>query len=150
MTRLPAALTRLTVATALGLGCRPASGAGAAGAPGAALTPIGTYHIEMPGESTAGAPAAPWALRLADGGRYAVTRAGQVAVEGRYRLTADTIVFSGEAGPQACPDEVTSPGTYRWRRAGRTLTLTPVADGCDGRRAAFAGRPLTQADADAP
>jgi hypothetical protein len=149
VTRPTAALARLAAA-ALGLGCRSASGSGAAGAPGAALTPLGTYRIEMPGESAAGAPAAPWALRLADGGRYAVTRDGQLAVEGRYRLAADTIVFNGEVGPQACPDEATSPGTYRWRREGRTLTLTPVADDCNGRRAAFAGRPLTRADADTP
>jgi hypothetical protein len=98
----------------------------------------------------AGAAAVPWLLRLAEDGRYAVTRGGQRAVDGRYRLAADTIVFSGEAGPQACPDEATSPGTYRWRREAHTLTLTPLADECSGRRAAFAGRPLTRADASTP
>jgi hypothetical protein len=144
-----AALARFAAVTVLGLGCRPTGGVGA-GAPGAALTPLGSYRIQMPGEAAAGVPAAPWALRLADGGRYVVTRGGQLAVEGRYRLAADTIVFSGEAGPQACPDETTSPGTYRWRREARTLTLTPVADECPGRRAAFAGGPLTRADADTP
>jgi hypothetical protein len=149
MPRRHAALTRFAAATVLGLGCRPTGGSGA-GAPGAALTPLGSYRIEMPGEAAGGAPAAPWALRLADGGRYAVTRGGQLAVEGRFRLAADTIVFSGEAGPQACPDEATSPGTYRWRRDAGTLTLTPVADECAGRRAAFARGPLTRTAADAP
>jgi hypothetical protein len=150
MTRLPAALACLAVTVALGLGCRSASGSGAAGAPGAALTPLGTYRVEMPGESTTGSPAAPWALRLADDGRYAVTRGGQLAVEGRFRLAADTIVFSGEVGPQACLNGATSPGTYRWRREARTLTLTPVADECPGRRATIAGRPLTQTEPDTP
>jgi hypothetical protein len=150
MTRLPTAFTCLAV-LAIGPGCGSARGSGGAGAPAAALTPLGTYRVEMPGESTAaGAPAVPWLLRLAEDGRYAVTRGGQRAVEGRYRLAADTIVFGGEAGPQACPDEATSPGTYRWRREAHTLTLTPVADECSGRRAAFAGRPLTRADASTP
>ena len=148
MTRLPTALARLALPLAFGLGCRSAGGSGTAtpgaAASGAAGPPLGTYGVEMPTADSAGAAGATWALTLAEGGRFAVTRGGQVAVEGRYRVAADTIVFSGEEGPFACPDATTGPGTYRWRLGRRDLTLTAVTDDCDGRRAAFAARPLSR------
>jgi hypothetical protein len=146
VTRRPAALARVVLALtpALGIGCRPAGlSAGAA--------PIGTYGIELPNAANeSGALAGRWALTLAEGGRFTVTRGGQTAVEGRYRVAADSIVFSGESGPFACPDAETGPGTYRWRLGARELTLTPLTDGCEGRRATFAARPLTRPAAGSP
>ena len=122
-------------ALALAGACKPSADAPAA------LS--GTYAIELQPDS-AGAPAERWVLTLADGGRFTVTRGGQPGVEGRYRIAADTIVFSEEAGPLSCPDAETGPGTYTWRLGARDLTLTPVTDRCDGRRATFAVRPLTR------
>jgi hypothetical protein len=150
VTRRPAALARVVLALtpALGIGCRPAGlSAGAA----AAAAPIGTYGIELPNAANeSGALAGRWALTLAEGGRFTVTRGGQTAVEGRYRVAADSIVFSGESGPFACPDAETGAGTYRWRLGARELTLTPLTDGCEGRRATFAARPLTRPAAGSP
>jgi ketosteroid isomerase-like protein len=111
---------------------------------------LGTYAVELPPSGAGGTPAERWGLTLAPGGRFAVTRAGRAAVDGRYRVAADAIVFSEETGPDACPDAETGPGTYRWRLAAGSLTLTSVVDRCDGRRAAFTARPLTRAAAGTP
>jgi hypothetical protein len=137
---------RLTLAAALVLGCR-------AGSSGTERALLGTYHVELPASDSAGREATSterWVLTLGESGRFTVTRAGQASVEGRYRVAADTLVFSGETGPRACPDGETGPGTYRWRLGEGDLTLTSVADRCDGRRAAFTARPLTRADAGTP
>ena len=143
MTRHAATSVRLTLAAALAVGCRAGSSGTEGGLPG-------TYDIELPASDSAATGTERWVLTLGEGGRFTVTRAGQASVEGRYRVAADTLVFSGEAGPRACPDSETGPGTYRWRLGERDLTLTSVADRCDGRRAAFTARPLTRTDTGTP
>ena len=143
MTRHAAPAVRLTRAAILALGC-------GAGSSSAESVPLGTYDLELPASDPAARATERWALTLAEGGRFTVTRGGQASVEGRYRVAADTLVFSEETGPRACPDSETGPGTYQWRLGERDLTLTPVADRCDGRRAAFTARALTRAAAGRP
>jgi hypothetical protein len=143
VTRHTATSIRLALTGILAQGCQ----AGSSSADGGLL---GTYGVELPASDSAAAGTERWVLTLGAGGRFTVTRGAQASVEGRYRVAADTLVFSGETGPRACPDGETGPGTYQWRLRERDLTLTPVIDRCDGRRAAFTARPLTRINARTP
>ncbi len=79
-----------------------------------------------------------WLVQLRADGSYAIEHGGAVVVRGRGAVTGPRITFGHEIGPLACP----GPATYRWSLHGRTLTLTPLAESCAGRRLVLASHPL--------
>ncbi len=88
----------------------------------------------LPGSYTAG----PITLEF-DSAGYRISRGGQLAVTGEYRLSADTITFQDLSGAIACTPA--SAGRYLWQRSDTALTFTLVTDSCPGRRGAIPGRP---------
>jgi hypothetical protein len=74
-----------------------------------------------------------WVLDFLRTGRYVITDNGTVVVRGHFSSTS-MLDLHGETGPLACADR----GVYRWKRAGKKLTLTKVSDPCAGRSAVLA------------
>ena len=76
------------------------------------------------------------------GDRYAITfkSSGRVA----FKLGSEVISETASGTPTRLtfgPAGVcTSPGTYRWKRAGQTVTFRPVTDSCEIRRSFLAGK----------
>jgi hypothetical protein len=76
-----------------------------------------------------------WILNLAKGGTYTVVN-GQFLVRGRYSTTGSKITFGHETGDGACAN----PGTYTWKKTGKTLRFTRVSESpvCSGRSGVLA------------
>jgi hypothetical protein len=72
-----------------------------------------------------------WVLNLARGGTYTVVDNGQLLVRGKYAATGPKITFGHETGSGACA----KPGTYTWKKTGKTLRFTRISDSpaCSGR-----------------
>lgn len=66
-----------------------------------------------------------------EGGSHRITRNGELALTGSYRLARDTITLRDLTGVIACDSSVA--GRYRWELSGSTLTFTLIADSCTGR-----------------
>jgi hypothetical protein len=93
----------------------------------------GTYR------ATIASPAAikgTWALTFAKGGGYTVVSKGRVHLRGTYSATGSKLTLGHETGDGAC----SKPGTYAWKKSGKTLKLTRVHDPavCSGRIAVLA------------
>jgi hypothetical protein len=82
-----------------------------------------------------------WVLKFAKGGRYTVIAFGHTFVRGTYSATGSRITFGHETGEGAC----SKPGTYTWKKSGKTLKFTRVSDPaiCSGRSGVLA-HPFTQ------
>jgi hypothetical protein len=74
-------------------------------------------------------------------GRYTVIAFGHTFVRGTYATTGSRITFGHETGEGACA----KPGTYTWKKAGKTLKFVRVSDApiCSGRSGVLA-QPFTQ------
>lgn len=79
--------------------------------------------------------AGPFGLAFDSAGSWHVIINGAMAVEGVYELRRDTVLLRDRGGSRACAPDVV--GTYTWARTGAALSLTPVADQCQGRRGAL-------------
>lgn len=102
----------------------------AAAVAGLPTLPLGKYSAKV------GSPArlkGTWVLDFLKGGKYTISDNGLVVVRGHFTSTTQ-IYMSNETGPAACPEFA----VYRWKRSGKTLTLTKVVDDCAGRSAVLA------------
>lgn len=68
-------------------------------------------------------------------GKYTLTRDGEFAVRGSYRVAGDEITFTDERGPRAGTGDK-QVGRYRWKLEDETLTFTLVEDRSEGRKKA--------------
>ena len=84
----------------------------------------GTYSVTGGG--------AKWSIKFDDSNKVTVTRDGQVLVEGTYKVTGDAMELTDEKGPMACGGDQKT-GQYKWKLEEKKLTLTKVADACEGR-----------------
>jgi hypothetical protein len=79
-----------------------------------------------------------WVLTIAKGGAYTIANNGpnQILIHGRYTATGSKITFGHETGNGACA----KPGTYTWKKTGRTLKFTRMIDSplCKGRSGVLA------------
>jgi hypothetical protein len=82
-----------------------------------------------------------WILKFANGGSYTVIAFGHPFIRGKYSATGSKITFGHETGQGACA----KPGTYTWKKSGKTLKFTRVNDPavCSGRSGVLA-HPFTQ------
>lgn len=69
---------------------------------------------------------------------------GKVGVEAAYAVTGDRLTFTDKSGPMACAKNQAT-GTYRWKFADDTLTLTKIDDACDGRAGDLTAHPWKRA-----
>jgi hypothetical protein len=69
-------------------------------------------------------------------GKYTVIAFGHPFVRGTYSTTGSKITFGHETGEGACA----KPGTYTWKKSGKTLKFTRVSDApiCSGRSGVLA------------
>jgi hypothetical protein len=95
----------------------------------------GTYSVTVDGVN--------YSIKYYEGNKVTVTRGGEVAVEGTYKVTGDEIEVTDERGPIACRGEEKT-GRYRWKLEDKVLTLTKVQDGCIGRASALTAQPWTR------
>jgi uncharacterized lipoprotein YehR (DUF1307 family) len=95
----------------------------------------GTYSVTADGVK--------YSIKYHDGNKVTVTRGGEVAVEGTYKVTGDEIEVTDESGPLACGGEEKT-GRYKWKLEGKVLTLTKVQDGCTGRANALTAQSWTR------
>ncbi|MBI3959290.1 MAG: hypothetical protein HY328_10820 [Chloroflexi bacterium] len=82
-----------------------------------------------------------WEMNFTDAGRFTVAKDDEVVVEGHYTSTQDEVVLTDERGPLACGKPGAETGRYRWQLADEMLTLTVVADECDGRAVILTAHP---------
>jgi hypothetical protein len=82
-----------------------------------------------------------WAMTVKNGLTYTIALNGKVVVKGRYASIGRQITFSNETGPAACP----TPGTYLWKRSGKTLTFKRIDDSSCAGRSLVLGHPFTVA-----
>src|SRR5262249_22898323 len=77
-----------------------------------------------------------WNLKFAKNGAYTVVWNGKVLLRGTYKANATSITFGHETGEGACAKS----GTYAWRKSGKTLKFTRIADEavCSGRKGVLA------------
>ena len=73
-----------------------------------------------------------WAINFGDNNKVTFTKDGEIAVEGTYNVTGDELELTDERGPVACGGEQKT-GKYKWKLEEKKLTLTKVADLCEGR-----------------
>ena len=93
-------------------------------------------------ESTTGASA--MTLTFDDYGKYTLTRDGEFAVRGSYRVTGGEIEFTDERGPRAGIGDK-KVGRYGWKMDDEILSLTLIEDRSGGRISACS-RPWTRQD----
>ncbi|HZS08976.1 MAG TPA: hypothetical protein VFD58_29340 [Blastocatellia bacterium] len=96
---------------------------------------VGTYSVTA-GDSK-------FSIKYEDNGKVTVSRNGEVAVEGVYKVTGDTIEVTDEKGPMACGGD-SKTGKYKWKLEGKKLTFTKIEDGCDGRAGALTAQAWVQ------
>ena len=72
-------------------------------------------------------------LQFDGGGHFKVNTGDQAVVEGVYTASADQITLTDKSGAWACSSKGEETGTYGWKYAGGTLTLSKVEDHCEGR-----------------
>lgn len=74
---------------------------------------------------------------------FGVSKGGVPAVAGSVQIAGNKITFHDLAGPLACKGSQAA-GTYTWRLAGTTLTMTKVKDTCAGRPQILGGHRFTR------
>jgi hypothetical protein len=139
-------MRRVALLLVLAAACAPGTQSGPA--PAAMVTLPGSYTVNLSDADLATAPEGmrqavngTWVLQFHDGNHYVATRNGMPAVEGAYRIEGNQLVLAvGESGPMACNLEA----TYTWQVSNGQLTLTPVDDGCMGRRVTITSRAWTR------
>ena len=95
----------------------------------------GTYSVTVGGVK--------YSINYSEGNKVSVTRGGEVAVEGTYKVTGDEIEVTDEKGPIACGGQEKT-GRYKWKLEDKVLTLTEVQDGCTGRASALTAQQWTR------
>jgi hypothetical protein len=111
-----------------------------AGVASAATSPKGTYTTSIKG--VAAAIDGKWQVVLTASGPFTITRNGALAIKGRTSVVGSKITFRDSSGHYACPPA--QAGVYRWKLAGRSLTLTAIAERCQGRLLVLTRHPLTK------
>lgn len=88
-------------------------------------SPIGTYSTSITSPPDFRGT---WALSLAKGGAFTLSLDGRMLVRGRYSTTGSKVTFGRD---EFC----SKPGTYTWKKSGKTLRFKRVSDSpaCDGR-----------------
>jgi hypothetical protein len=102
----------------------PSSGSSLRARPPPPSSPKGTFTLTGP-------DGLPWGLTFDGKGRFLVTRGGNEAVQGAYKVTGDEVDFRDEKGPLA--DEAAGTGAYRWTLDGGKITFTKIKDANGGR-----------------
>lgn len=103
----------------------------------AAATPSGTYKRNVHSAILKGALDGAWTVTLTNG-KYTVTDKGMAVVHGKYTIKGSKITFKDTGGPDACP----SPGIYRFKVSGKSVTLKRLSDSnpkCVGRATVVTG-----------
>ena len=77
-----------------------------------------------------------FSIKFDHSGKVAITRNGELVVEGTYKVKEDGLEVTDEKGPMACGGDQKT-GKYKWKLEGKKLTLTKVEDGCEGRAQAL-------------
>jgi len=109
----------------------------------AATSLTGTYTTKITGKGAntlKGGLDGSWKLTLKSG-KYSVIWNGKAAVSGAYKIKGTTISLTDKSGPDKCKGT----GKYKFKLAGKTLTLTKISDtkACAGREAVLA-HPFTK------
>lgn len=84
----------------------------------------GTYSLTSGGVK--------YSIIFHDSNKHVVTRAGEVVVEGSYKVTGDELEVTDEKGQIACRGDQKT-GRYKWKIEDKKLTLQKVEDACEGR-----------------
>jgi hypothetical protein len=79
-----------------------------------------------------------WVINFHVRGKFIVTRNGEQAVKGSYKLRDEQIEFIDESGPLARPDA--KEGTYEWKYKDKKLTFKVIKDSADGRSSTLTSR----------
>jgi hypothetical protein len=80
-----------------------------------------------------------WVLDFRSDGDFVVTRNGEEAVKGKYKVSNTQIEFIDESGPLARPDAKN--GTYDWKYEAKKLTFKVIKDSADGRLSTLTSGP---------
>jgi len=79
-----------------------------------------------------------WSLNFAKG-KFTVSRAAQIVVEGSYKVTDDVLELTDEKGPFASLGDRKT-GKYRWKITDGQLKFTRVDDPSEGRIEVLTGQ----------
>lgn len=82
-----------------------------------------------------------FAIVFDEKGQFRVSKGGEMAVEGEYTVKSDQLELTDKRGPFSCAGAGHETGIYKWKYEGEILTLSKVADECDGRSAAMTAQP---------
>ena len=109
----------------------------------AATSLSGTYTTKITGKGAntlKGGLDGAWKITLKSG-KYTATWKGKAAVNGAYTIKGTTISLTDKGGPDKCKGT----GKFKFKLAGKTLTLTKIRDtkACAGRDAVLA-HPFTK------
>ena len=104
-------------------------------------SPHGTYTITIASADLANGASSVlagfWDLTFADDSLFTVSKDGELVVKGTYSVVEDQLTFNDEEGLLACRAGQAI-GLYKWALDGNALSLTPIEDQCDGRKAILA------------
>ena len=97
----------------------------------------GTYTTTLDGER--------WTTKFEEKGTFTVTRGGNLAVEGTYKVMHNEVEMTDESGPIACTGDYRT-GRYKWKLEGKQLTFIESEDECEGRMEALTTNPWDMQD----
>ncbi len=85
-----------------------------------------------------------WDLNFGEQGQFTLTQGYQEVIAGTYKVTSDTISFSGKAWEPYCPGTPGGEeGSYVWNSTGANLSIYPKEDTCAFRMAILSSHLLT-------